>query len=107
MMPRMDELDQQLIALLRGNAFSDETVMTHRIPLCIALLSLLAMTSSAVAQFTVASGQQVTPAPTLERGAELPLLTVHKHPSCGCCGVCPGIIVGCGKFGSSPAGVGA
>ena len=74
-------------ALLRGNAFSDETVMTHRIPLCIALLSLLAMTSSAVAQFTVASGQQVTPAPTLERGAELPLLTVHKHPSCGCCGV--------------------
>mgnify|MGYP001312247431 CR=1 FL=1 len=60
--------------------------MNYRIPVSLALLSLLA-TPGALARPAAGVETVTKPASATGLSAERPLLTVHKHPSCGCCGV--------------------
>ena len=57
-----------------------------RLPLAIAAVSLLLGGCAPAASGTGAAEAAATVA-TAPAEAALPLLTVHKHPSCGCCGL--------------------
>jgi hypothetical protein len=56
-----------------------------RLPFAVAMAALL-LAGCAAAE-SAAPGESPTAIPAMAADAALPLLTVHKHPSCGCCGL--------------------